>query len=322
MKYELFKSVTIAVSLFASLSSHADAGSGARGGGDAYSDNIAEIAKWIGPSGSAIRPLLTQIVSNVVKFAPQGVASGQVRAMYDAGLLADIAQAPYELKPMCVDEQGIEKDASTLKVDLGREPNQPRPAICINMPKLARQGVMLKQLVALLLHEHARHFGLEDTNSFGAHPIAAFVIKHYIPLNYPLLTRARAVLGNAAIVDQGYLPGWIVILTTDVRSLRLGIDKLFGECNQGKVLVQDRNGYSNDDIGSALPGMMYDLSVNPRNRSDQQLELMYFQQNKSCKAQFKIENATESRTLNNKQSFSNDGWVTIKVLELNLSDAI
>ena len=170
------------------------AGNEGSGGGDANSTEIRKILTMFKNDGKDIRGELTQIFKNVVKFDPAGKTTELIHGLVDRGILEDFKEAPYVLKPSCVDELGIERSATTLKVDLSGEASPERPEICINIRRLAQEKASRASVVGLLVHEHARHFGEEDTNEFGIHPLAEFITAKYERLT-GFLNRADSVGG-------------------------------------------------------------------------------------------------------------------------------
>src|ERR1700733_1719589 len=113
-------------------------GASGKGGGDASSDRILQIESWFNGGDADITPDLVNISTLIQTFAPEGKISAQLKYLITKGLLDDIKQGTYDLKNYCseiVDGKEVEKSASTLKVDLSANPNQPRPSICVNERK-------------------------------------------------------------------------------------------------------------------------------------------------------------------------------------------
>jgi len=179
-KKELFMRYgTYIITIFATLAYTlgAYAGAGSSGGGDASGDRIPTIESWFDGGSSDISRDLVNIATFINAFSSTGQISTEVKDLISKGLIDDIKLGQYDLKSICLDENGVERSASTPKVDLYTNPNQPRPHICINERKLAAENASRDEVVALMFHEHARHFGLDDTVNDDFYPIAAMILK-------------------------------------------------------------------------------------------------------------------------------------------------
>lgn len=228
-----------------SVSSFAHAEGQEKGGGDSTSKRMRILKNLIGENGDNIRPKVAAVYANVAKFPAQGKISAQMKELVSVGILEDIAitGAPYEFNTKC-DENGVERSASTTKVNLVENPNQPRPVICINLRKLAIENATEPEVVGVLAHEHVRHYGVEDADKFGYNPIGDFVAEKYDHLTHEMVTRA-VVYFDGIIVDSeahlldkyGSIP--VNIVTTDLipsdffkRNPTLSVAETFGKCRK------------------------------------------------------------------------------------------
>jgi hypothetical protein len=155
--------------------------------------------------------------------------STQIKYLYESGIIQDIKAAKYMIKPTCIDSNGVERAATTLKVNLNLEkPEFESPEICLNVRMLSQIG-NTTELAALLLHEHARHYGLEDTEpETGIHPLSEFYVKS--------LEHTEHMYFNTVKFDNfAYYYGadrYRQILTTKRSTyLNLKIEKLNGDCS-------------------------------------------------------------------------------------------
>jgi hypothetical protein len=221
-----------------------DSSNGGRGGGDSISARITRIQAQIGKDGQKIKPVLIQILDNLKKFEAKGSLSATIKDLDHRGLREDISASKYELQAKCVDESGKERSASTLKTNVGNDPNAVHPPICINVRKLALENAQSNELAGLLFHEHARHFGIDDTGEFEIHPIAQFVSERYSLLTSPDLTGAKSLIpGLAAFVGERYWePGehsksLLKVFTSSVGHVPVRVESTQGKCVDGKVFI-------------------------------------------------------------------------------------
>lgn len=105
-----------------------------------------------------------------------------LQTLIDQGLLQDVDEAKYVLSDYC-HENGIEKSSHTLLIDRRKDKNLPAPDICINIRKLAAEDAKENEIVGLLIHEHIRHLGQEDTNRLKIHPSLVAIAKNYALLD-------------------------------------------------------------------------------------------------------------------------------------------
>lgn len=87
--------------------------------------------------------------------------------LLEKGLLRDIEISSYVFKSECLDEKNISHALTTVKAD----PSQPQigAEICINLKRLAEQTSveipdLLASTIGTFLHDHARHFGVDDND--------------------------------------------------------------------------------------------------------------------------------------------------------------
>ena len=143
-----------------------------------------------------IKKTLIDAIKTVVSVPPQdpiGNALAQdIRKMVQDGLLENIEATVYRPSAKC-ELKGIEKSATTEKINLFQNPKVALPEICLNIPKLISESASKAELVGLLLHEHSRHYGHEDTDELGIHRFAYgmgawydFLRRGYNPLNVEL----------------------------------------------------------------------------------------------------------------------------------------
>lgn len=250
---------------------------GTRGGGDAESARIREIVRIFDGKHEDLTEMLVRIAGNVAKTAPMGEVSAQIDLLVQKGLIQDFKNATYDLEQKCVDETGTEKSASTTKVDLSENPNQPSPSICINVRKLAEEAASYQDIVGLLFHEHSRHFGMEDSSNLDLHPIADFVTEKYDALGNSGLAEASSAGGLAVIpggnnVDSLHLgrrwqsaidffidpvvatrilvPDSVTV--SEKSPLKIVVDSLDGQCKRAYCNDFSGNKYDSLKVGSTI----------------------------------------------------------------------
>lgn len=215
------------------------------GGGDSLSKRINHIRYLLGDNGELVRPMLRQIGINLMKFASDFNDSTSVQSLIKRGLLNGIQDAPYELKASCVDQDGIERSASTLNVDRSLNPDISAPSICINIRKLAFENANLNEILGLLYHEHARHYGVwDDLDQFGSHPIANYITTRANGLLSKELTNAVA-LGNGTAVfyePSTYIdyPERMLVIFPDVYPPKLVISEVQGKLEENSNVYKYR----------------------------------------------------------------------------------
>ena len=190
---KLFKSFQIhfAAGLVTLLTAHsitfaAGAGGGVgTGGGDSASDRLRVIRRLFEhrplplSNEKHINVELENILITMDRFSTQGKLHAQIKDILKKGLIEDIEKSEINLSSDCRDEFNIERSASTLKVNISNQANVGHPDICVNTRKLAAENASFAEILGLLLHEHARHFGLEDTTDGDFHPLADFIAEKY-----------------------------------------------------------------------------------------------------------------------------------------------
>jgi hypothetical protein len=238
-------------------------GSSARGGGNTGSSRIREISEWIDGTSSKgdIKSTLIQIAQNAVKAGSLGTDHWsqltQLQTLVSKGLIEDIQKAEYQKSKKCVDESGVEKSASTLKVNLIANPDQPHPAVCINMPKLAADNTSYEELVGLLFHEHARHFGIEDTDDDGYQPFSDFITTRYGDLNKRFLDSAKAISPGVAATDrtkEGVIEVFLFKAEDAFKKAAVIFNPKSGSCDRASMMNKAQGGQFIGDsfLGKAM----------------------------------------------------------------------
>jgi hypothetical protein len=189
------KFMSFALMFFLSVPAHAQVGAGVRGGGEISG---VVMAPWKIQRGEILEKFILEVKSGLESYlrALRLTASSvelsndahrDLLALIDRGLIEDVQRTPYEAQSFCSDDSGQEKAMSTQKGVLGAP-------ICISLPRVLQQllenpsaqiegefrSEMSRVVSGLLVHEHARHFGLEDTGILGNHPIATFVATSFL----------------------------------------------------------------------------------------------------------------------------------------------
>ena len=219
-----FKLRTLLIVLALTCTSGAWAGNGepssngGRGGGDSLSKKIRLLWEQIGADGKNIRPVLLEWLKNFRKIESQGKTPALLRSLLQRGLEQDIqlGGAPYVILGFEESQDMVDpsspaqcwvgpsaEPASTLTMNIDLE-GGPRPAICIDLRRLAEDGTQTESLVGLLMHEHARHFGQDDTVNTVYHPIADFVESNF-KVYGETLVGTRGLPGQLAARDSYYL---------------------------------------------------------------------------------------------------------------------
>lgn len=229
------------------------AGGTSSGGGNGSSDRMRTIIKWIDGTSrqEPIKAVLVRIAENAVKAGNLSSEHfSQLALLQDLvakGLLNDIQQTEYQKLKKCVDDTGTEKSASTLKVDLSTNPEQAHPAVCINLPKLAADNTSYAELVGLLFHEHARHFGIEDTDDSGYQPFSDFVTLRYNDLNiYGLSAAKNSIPGFAAWQETtGTVNVFFFRPQEATESAAISFERIAGDCDN--VMYKIANEYESSN---------------------------------------------------------------------------
>jgi hypothetical protein len=147
---------------------------------EVLSRSMREVRKALGPDGASIRPVLVGLLTGFSRIKIAGNTPKIIESIAARGLKEDILNTRYDLLDTCVVD-GAEKSAATQVTDVD-VPGTPRPPICINLAKLAAEKASAQDIAGLLMHEHARHFGQEDTEYGIYHPIGAFFAANYARL--------------------------------------------------------------------------------------------------------------------------------------------
>lgn len=153
------------------------------GGGNLGSGLVQNFIKNVlGGSGAelnsrkfSIKKKLINTIKTIVIVPPKDPLGSeiatQLQEMVRVGLIQDIENTIYRLSDGCYSD-GVLKSATTRKVNLATQPKIESPEICINVTQLATLGTREGEVIGLLMHEHSRHFGFEDTNELGVHQFA------------------------------------------------------------------------------------------------------------------------------------------------------
>jgi hypothetical protein len=244
-------------------------GGGGTGGGDANSKRIRAIKAFFAQDAVKIRQDLAHIAANVAKFSPApGEISAQIVDLFQKGITEDFANAKYTLQAYCADEKGIERSASTLKVDLSKNPNQPRPDICVNMRRMSIENPDYPSIVGLLFHEHARHYGIEDVDSLDLNPIADFVTEHFSELTDKTLNAGESLDGMVVRSLYSWSPLEEVVVESTKESFdgSVVVDEATGNCGGLSAGVlwtpsESSRPYIKRELGELQPGSQISMQV-------------------------------------------------------------
>lgn len=163
--------------LFTELT-HAIASGGTRGGGDATTARKIELSKEFIFLKSDLKSFLNHLnLSSLKDVAVKKI----IEDISARGLNDDINESVYQLSDQCVDEENQTHAAST---EIGKR----NANICLDLNKLSAQNIVKGELIGLLLHEHAHHFGYKDTEEM--HRLISVIANQYseIRLNNILVT--------------------------------------------------------------------------------------------------------------------------------------
>jgi hypothetical protein len=240
-----------------------------KGGGDVLSSTIMSRIKWYKEFLAEQDHYhgLDDILEDFQLLQPSGAIPNQIRDLINKGIIDDIKNAQYEFKQKCVDSENIERMASTLKVDLSFQKDPVRPTICLNLRKLAEQNADPSELSGLLFHEHARHFGYEDTDEDGFHPLVIWIANNFHAMDFAteadyrfdgFYATARQQVGHRKDVDGGRERKNTVtdFITTndDVSDFSIVIDKTVGDCSgvqmgqYGQGIFQEARNANDEDF--------------------------------------------------------------------------
>ncbi len=95
-------------------------------------------------------------------------ANAILQDMISKGFLADLKTVKFIASKKCVDSDGVERAASTTM-------NRPGADICFNPERIVDEFgpyIQDSDLVGLVMHEFAHHYGYEDTDHFFAAHVA------------------------------------------------------------------------------------------------------------------------------------------------------
>jgi hypothetical protein len=220
------------------------------GGGDIYSAKIKSVQDDLSPSQylsmdlrlkylapeinkvektieiSKVGKHLLHFIWFVSKYDVNTPLTNQIKYLNNSGIFKDIIAAKYVIRPTCIDSDGIERAATTQKVNLNLEkPDFETPEICLNV-RMLYQISNTAELAALILHEHARHYGLEDTIlDTGIHPLSEFYVNNIDQILKYYPGRSVSFFNNFILIDTSTF-----LKTPTSTRLNLTIEKLDGDC--------------------------------------------------------------------------------------------
>jgi hypothetical protein len=154
-----------------STNSIARAGTGTRGGGDVDPVGMSkhQMQEFIQ------HQLKDQVAAYINQLDLNVVTDRELQKkliVLKSEILKDLVST-YSLLHHCADQSGQDHDAATLNGIRGA-------VICFNLPRLVKAQVSSSELIALAIHEHARHFSLEDESPQHLHnAIFEFVIQDF-----------------------------------------------------------------------------------------------------------------------------------------------
>lgn len=268
------------------IQSSAFAGAEGSGGGNAGTGNLRSVETRLNrvqkilfeENGKLGRLGLKVFLGEISKYPAGGSVHGTLLDLLSKGLIEDIDSSKYVLSDHCYEEAPdtgakTETDASTIRGERNAD-------ICINAVRIAERvtdsSALDGEIAGLLMHEHARHFGLEDKKGrLGMQPVSIFVSDRYdylwtsylvqealepgtieklhqeqaqyyadyygcyIPRFYPsskFFVKDAVYVRSRNILDRSLQYD---IYTTHPASLRIMINRLSGDC--GKNPMKDIN---------------------------------------------------------------------------------
>lgn len=257
------------------------------GGGNSISGRIIALQKMFGAdddgtTDKTMNKVILEMAKTLKQFPPeQTPAMKDVATMIAGGLEKDIMESRYVLSSYCsvVDERTgkeIEKAASTQKINLIENPDQASPDICINVQELAANNSSEDEIKGLLFHEHARHFGLEDTTKLKVNPIAVEITEMALKIQRTLSAWQSYY---SSVGDSGtkisYSSGGkntenkdtadILYLTTlSPEKVSFNLSNFEGKCNKSSIVIKKQNIYKSAD---SMSDTNYFQSVTTTNRN-------------------------------------------------------
>jgi hypothetical protein len=278
-KYVIISAVALSLGAHSAGADFLGAASGgaSTGGGNSQTDQARDVEGYFGPNHMHMKGYLKAFVQEIAKYPARAEAAELLQDLLSKGLLEDIDRSKYVFSKKCLEGEE-EKDASTLRGVRNAD-------ICINIPSLGRIGAKKEQVAGLLMHEHVRHFGVEDTNDTGIHPVAVFLSDHfdYLETTYKGLKLADPELVDRIIQEQRKRnPNYILrpymyaksavkdllytgsptgfnaglrVYSTDLKSVYLSIEELSDGCASDEALTgryPDRHSYPLR-VGTRIP---------------------------------------------------------------------
>jgi hypothetical protein len=208
----------------------AERGGASTGGGNSNTGRLRDIEDIFGEDGVTMRNYLKNFAYVISQYQGQGKTSTLLQDLISKGLLEDIEKSQYVFSKKCTeDDDNEEKDASTHR-------GERNASICINVPKLALENASKNEIIGLMMHEHVRHFGIEDTTEAGVHPVAVFVTDRidYLDINGWSNSAASRnyVVKDAEVMTMALLKNDIIINSglASVNHLNLVISNIQGSC--------------------------------------------------------------------------------------------
>jgi len=145
--------------LICPFSSFAGAGPGGTGGGDPKRARRDSIIKFVNQDLKS--SLFAYLDQSGFKNLPDRRAQLLLQQMLEAGLKEDITQSPYSTNGNC-HEGSQNRPAST---EMGKEFKPTSKPVCFDPELLAEENVSKREIIALALHEHAHHFGIQEAEA-------------------------------------------------------------------------------------------------------------------------------------------------------------
>lgn len=221
---------------------------GTRGGGNEVSARIDNLLSAISEDGTNLKVIIHRYIQAIQPFDDSNLQdpSGKVVLMMAKnGLREDVDKSVYKIgTDKCYDQRtGLETSASTTITDVRKNPNF-HPDVCINILKLAEEDAQPNEIAAMLFHEHARHFGFEDTDRFGRHPIARYVQKNLgLILGFPdsnlmqyLVTeKAFSEIAPGVFITATQRFAWVI--APDNAQVKIAIEKASSGCDHWRYPV-------------------------------------------------------------------------------------
>lgn len=284
--------------------SFAEKGGGSTGGGNSTTDRYRDVEQFFGRNSETVKNYLKDFSDQISKYQSEGESSALLQDVVAQGLMEDIDQSKYIFSKKCT-EDGDEKDASTLR----GVRNAP---ICINIPKLVRDNASKAEIIGLMMHEHVRHFGIEDTTDADIHPTAVFVTDRidYLHVSGSSFTPSTKFLlkdAKVTIADFDFLFAKRIILeSVNPKDAHLIIEEIQGHCPTGPL-------YDNDNV-------TFEFKVGTKIPFNQTLKAEggFWGISDTCQIKFSIENSYGKAEVPG--TFQLSHHIPLDALKVDLSD--